>query len=363
MDLKDQLEALSKKIELYKERVVNEEMTKTAFILPFFEMLGYDTRNPFEFHPEFTADIADAKGEKVDYAILMNDIPSILIEAKDCRDNLEKHDKQLMRYFHATEAKLAILTNGIIYKFFTDLEEPNKMDAKPFLEIDLLNIKEHEVNELKKYFKNNFDINNILNSAEELKYTNSIKKTLKSDFENPSENFSNYILNEIYDGVKTQKVKDKFNGIIKKSLNEFISDIVRSKLEGALESHENLNSSLLAEEKEVLTEETKKSNIETTQEELEGLGIIKSIIREIGIDTRRITFKDTSNYFGVLLDGNTRKWICRLYFNSDNKYISVPEYGENGERTNKEIKSLLENKLDDIFLHKDIILQVAKSYL
>ena len=207
MDFKDGILELGKKIEKYKDRVVNEEMTKTAFILPFFDLLGYDTRNPFEFHAEFTADVADAKGEKVDYAILIDDIPRILVEAKDCTNPLDKADKQLMRYFNVTEAKIGILTNGIIYKFYTDLEQPNIMDSKPFLEINLLKIKDNEINELKKFFKSSFDIDTILNSAEELKYSNSIKKLLKSEFEEPSENFIMFILNEVYDGIKTQKSK------------------------------------------------------------------------------------------------------------------------------------------------------------
>lgn len=118
MDLKDNIEELSKKIEKYKDRVTNEEMTKTVFVLPFFDMLGYDTRNPFEFHAEFTADIADAKGEKVDYAILIDDIPRILVECKDCNNTLENCDKQLTRYFNVTPAKIGVLTNGIIYKFY-----------------------------------------------------------------------------------------------------------------------------------------------------------------------------------------------------------------------------------------------------
>ncbi|WP_448821257.1 type I restriction endonuclease [Cetobacterium sp.] len=362
MDLKNKIEDLGKKIELYRERISNEEMTKTAFILPFFESLGYDTRNPFEFYPEFTADLLDSKGEKVDYAILKEDKPQILIEAKCCNDSLDKHDKQLMRYFHTTEAKIGILTNGIIYKFFTDLDEPNKMDIKPFLEIDLSNIKDNEINELKKFSKNNFDISNILTSAEELKYSGAIKKLLKNDFEEPSETFSNYILGEIYEGVKTQKVKDKFSLIIKKSLNEFLNDIVRTRLEGVLENNTTAlnNTQVIVEEVE---EVVIKDEPETTQEELEGLGIVKSIlIEKLGNDISRVEYKDTISYFGILLDGNIRKWICRLRFNTDNKYISFPEIDINGNKTNKEIKYLL-NGLNDIYNYKETLFTILKLYL
>jgi hypothetical protein len=362
MDFKDNIMELSKKIEKYKDRVVNEEMTKTAFILPFFDLLGYDTRNPFEFHAEFTADVADAKGEKVDYAILIDDIPRILVEAKDCNNPLDKADKQLMRYFNVTEAKIGILTNGIIYKFYTDLEQPNIMDSKPFLEINLLNIKDNEISELKKFFRASFDIDTILSSAEELKYSNSIKKLLKSEFEEPSDAFTTFILNEVYDGIKTQKIKDKFSQTIKKSISEFLNDIIRTKLEGALEVNKNEEIKIDNTEELVEVEEVKKNNIVTTEEEIRGLAIVKSLLHG-EIELNRISYKDTNNYFNVLLDNNTRKWICRLYFNTDNKYISFPEIDSNGNKTNKEIKMLLENGLDSVYDLKDKLVISLKAYL
>ena len=362
MDFKDGILELGKKIEKYKDRVVNEEMTKTAFVLPFFDLLGYDTRNPFEFHAEFTADIADAKGEKVDYAILIDDIPRILVEAKDCTNPLDKADKQLMRYFNVTEAKIGILTNGIVYKFYTDLEQPNIMDSKPFLEINLLKIKDNEINELKKFFKSSFDIDTILNSAEELKYSNSIKKLLKAEFEEPSENFTMFILNEVYDGIKTQKVKDKFAGTIKKSISEFLNDMVRIKLEGALEVNKSEEIKIENPQEEVEETQDKKHNIVTTEEEIRGLAIVKSLLHG-EVELSRIAYKDTNNYFNILLDNNIRKWICRLYFNTDNKYIAFPETDENGNKTNKEIKLFLENGLDDIYNLKSKLIDSLKTYL
>jgi hypothetical protein len=355
MDFKDNLNELVKKIVKYKERITNEEMTKTAFIMPFFELLGYDTRDPFEFHPEFTADIADFKGEKVDYAILINDVPQILIEVKDCNNNLEKHDKQLMRYFNVTKAKIAILTNGVLYKFFTDLDEENKMDTKPFLEIDLLNIKDNEINELKKFFKNNFDIENILTTAEELKYSSAIKKLLKTELETPSDNFITYVLSEVYEGVKTQKIKDKFKSIIKNSTTQLINDIVRNRLEGVLED----KTEQPAEDDVIEVVET--ANINTTQEELEAFAIVKSILYNELNDISKIEYKDTLSYFNVLLEGNIRKWICRLHFNTDNKYISFPIYDKNGSKSSKENKILLENGINDIYKYKDALIESLKN--
>lgn len=358
MDLKDNIEELAKKIEKYKDRVINEEMTKTAFVLPFFDMLGYDTRNPFEFHAEFTADIADAKGEKVDYAVLIDDVPRILIECKDCNNALENSDKQLTRYFNVTPAKIGVLTNGIVYKFYTDLEKPNMMDERPFLEINLLKIKDYQINELKKFARNSFDLDNILNSAEELKYSNLIKKLLKTEFENPSENFITYILNEIYDGVKTQKVKDRFTGTIKKSINEFLNDIVRTKLEGALEVNKNIESKVEENISEQIIEETECGPI-TTEEEKEGYSIVKALAHG-AIDLERITYKDTLNYFSVTIDDKVTKWICRLYFNGATKFIKFPEVDNEGFKDRG--AKIPINSINDLYSFKDKIVESIKLY-
>ncbi len=128
MDFIDQLKQFSSRVETLRASLQTEEATKTAIIMPFFAMLGYDVFNPQEFVPEFTADVGTKKGEKVDYAIVDNGNPIILIEAKWIGENLNKHDSQLFRYFATTTAKIGILTNGLIYKFYTDLETPNKMD-------------------------------------------------------------------------------------------------------------------------------------------------------------------------------------------------------------------------------------------
>ena len=189
MEFEEKVKEFIKKIENLKKFISTEEATKTSLIMPFFQLLGYDVFNPNEFIPEYVADVGIKKGEKVDYAINLNGIVTILIEAKSINENLQKHDSQLFRYFGTTSARLAILTNGINYKFFTDLEEPNKMDTTPFLEINLLGSKDNDLTELKKFCKDNFDINNIINTASNLKYASSIEKILSEEFSNPSDEF------------------------------------------------------------------------------------------------------------------------------------------------------------------------------
>jgi len=134
MDLKDQLKQIADRVTKLKDQILTEEATKNAFIMPFLQCLGYDVFNPLEVVPEFISDIGIKKGEKIDYAIFKDGKPTILIECKDWRQNLNLHDGQLLRYFHVSKAKFGLLTNGISYRFYSDLVEPNKMDEKPFLE-------------------------------------------------------------------------------------------------------------------------------------------------------------------------------------------------------------------------------------
>lgn len=363
MELKKELEMLAKKIETYRERVQNEEMTKTAFIMPFFDILGYDTRNPFEFVAEFTADVAGAKGEKIDYAIFVNDGLEMLVEAKACTEKLERHDKQLNRYFNVADAKIGILTNGIEYKFYTDLEELNRMDSEPFLEFNLLEMKERHIVELRKFKKDSFNQESILSAAEELKYLSLIRNVLREEFEEPSDDLVSVLINDIHSGIKTAKVKEKFQPIIKKAITEHFNEMVKEKLEHAFEVkvEKNKEEAPVFETEIVEAEEVEESGVETTQEELDGIMLVQSILIE-SVDPSRIEYKDTVRYFNILLDGNTRKWICRLYFNSENKkYISFPVF-EDGVKTRQEVKIQLEEGVFDIYRHRERIIETFELY-
>ena len=176
MELQNQLKVLAEKVIKLKEKIDTEESTKHAFVLPFINVLGYDTFNPTEVVPEFTADLGLKKGEKVDYAIFQNGVPIIIIECKNWKEKLNAHNSQLFRYFHTTKTRFALLTNGIEYQFFTDLESANKMDEKPFLEFDITQLKENVVNEIAKFHKTNFNVDEIVDNASSLKYTKEIKK-------------------------------------------------------------------------------------------------------------------------------------------------------------------------------------------
>ena len=83
MDFKGHIKQLSERVAKLKENIGTEEATKTAFIMPFIQALGYDVFDPTEVVPEFTCDLGIKKGEKIDYAIYKDGQPIILIECKN----------------------------------------------------------------------------------------------------------------------------------------------------------------------------------------------------------------------------------------------------------------------------------------
>ncbi len=341
MEFEEKVKDFSKRVEKLQKSITTEEATKTSLIMPFFSLLGYDVFNPLEFTPEYIADVGIKKGEKVDYAITINNQITILIEAKSINENLQKHGSQLFRYFGTTTAKIGILTNGMIYKFYTDLEEANKMDIAPFLEIDLLNLKDSDIVEIKKFCKENFDIDTIMSSASNLKYASSIEKILSEEFDNPSDDFIKLILNKgVYDGVKTQNIIDKYRPILKKSINHYINTLINQRLQTALNNPTEIDN----ETEEIIEAD----DIVTTKEELESYYIVRAILSET-INPKQIYYKDTTSYFGILYDNKVTKWICRVFLKENVKFLIIPD------KDKKEIRYEIENVADIYRLKQQLI--------
>ena len=350
MEIKEKLYALSERVEKIVGQIKTEEGTKQSLILPFFQILGYDVFNPLEFCPEFDADYGIKKGEKVDYAIIIDGEPIILVEAKACSDNLDKHGAQLFRYFNSSKAKFGVLTNGIKYRFFTDLDETNKMDQKPFFEVDLLNLNDTQVSYLKNFERDSLDVNSILSTAEELKYSNLIKDFLKQQLASPSEDFANYILSHVYEGRKTATVVEKFLPIVKRAFNQLITETLSTKFAETLKGNSTLPDDIDDLKDEIAIDTNK---IITTSDEFEGFAIIKSILRTT-IDPNDITYKDTETYFGILYKNNTRKWICRLYLGTK-KSIVLPTGDKGQERYYIET-------LNDLYSYEEQLKNVVSNF-
>ncbi|MDU2694224.1 MAG: endonuclease [Clostridium sp.] len=353
MDFNEKIRNFIDRIETIKDTLTTEEATKTALIMPFFQLLDYDVFNPLEFVPEYVADIGVKRGEKVDYAIIKNGKPIIIIEAKSVTDKLKKHDTQLMRYFSVTEAKFAILTNGINYKFFTDLDHQNMMDEKPFLEINLLNATDNEILQLKKFAKNTFNLEAISSTASNLKYIDNINDRLKDELENPSDDFVRFMINDFYVGVKNKNVVDKFRPIVQKALSQFATDFMNEKIQIAL--GENAATKLTSYKNSSSQSEKEQTKL-ITKEELEALEMIREILSDV-VDKEDITYKSTKSYFGINYKNNSNNWICRLFLYRKNKMgIHLPD--ENKDSIKYDFDEI--NDLKDI---KPLLEEIIKRYI
>lgn len=362
MDFIERLQGLSKKIIQTGPTLETEEATKNALIMPFLHsVLGYDVFDPTEVVPEFNADTGTKKGEKVDYALLKDGEVQILIECKKFGEKLStKHASQLFRYFSVTNARIAILTNGEVYEFYTDLDAPNRMDEKPFLTLNMSDLDEHIVPEVKKLTKSSFDVDSVVDAAGELKYLNQIKKVLQEQFKNPEEDFVKFFTSKVYDGVQTAKVKAQFLEITTKALKHFLNDSINDRLKSAISTNEETaiktqpQAAMVVEERLVEVTDDEKPKVVTTEEETDGFNIVKAILRA-KFDVSRITARDTQSYFGILLDDNNRKPLCRLHFNAKQKYIGI--IGEDRKEARHPIETL-----DDIYSLSDKLLENAARF-
>ncbi|CAH0535452.1 hypothetical protein VST7929_03026 [Vibrio stylophorae] len=357
MDLIDKLHELSSRIQRQKASVQTEEAAKTAFVLPFLQALGYDVFNPSEVIPELNADHGVKKGEKVDYAIKLDGKIVILIECKPVGAELEKkHAAQLYRYFSVTESRFGVLTDGIRYLFYSDLEKDNCMDDRPFFEFNLLQFGENEVEELKKFNKNSFDLDTIISTASNLKYHKALVSEIRAEFEQPSEDMVKLLTSRVYNGRITQQVKEQFSELTLKAMKDYVRARVNERLKSALdtdlvEQHAveiNTDSEDIA-----VAESPDSSGIETTSDELEGFRIVRAIGAEF-VDPERIVMRDAKSYCAILLDDNNRKPICRLHFGKTK--MSVTIFALNNE-TKVEIE-----KVTQIYQFRSLIQDAIHQY-
>ncbi|RJT78019.1 restriction endonuclease [Arthrobacter cheniae] len=363
MEFAERLTALAAKVRQQRSQIETEEATKNAFIMPFIStILGYDVFNPLEVVPEFTADVGVKKGEKIDYAIMHGGTVQILIECKKSKEPLKiEHASQLYRYFAVTNARIAILTNGEVYEFFTDLDAPNRMDAKPFLVLDLNDIDETLIPELMKLTKDVFDLDSIINAAGELKYIGQIKRTLASQFKEPDAEWIKALTMRVYDsGAYTQKVREQFTPLVTKATKQFLNEQVNERLKAALgaPNFPMASDSVIAAtvtSAQAVEDDLAETGVETTLEEMEGFQIVRAIVCN-EVKPPRVIHRDAKSYFAVLLDDNNRKPIARLHFNRVQKYLGV--FDEQKVEQRIPISSL-----DEIYDHADMLRSSVRAYL
>lgn len=355
MELGDKLSSIAQRGRDQLDHIKTEEATKTALIMPLLAALGYDPFDPREVVPEFTADVGTKKGEKVDYAIRKDDELSILIECKPLGTDLANAQySQLFRYFGCTEAKFAILTNGLKYRFYSDLDAQNKLDSRPFFIFDLEDFNDGDVEEIRKFAKPNFDVEAILSTANRLKYTNLAKRVIEETLKDSPEDFVKFIVSQFYEGRQTRQVLDEFTPIVKEAGSLYIKEQVAQRLKGALAR--NYVDDTSPQPDPVQTQvEPEQDEIVTTQEEIDGYNIVRSILAEV-VDVSRVAMRDAKSYCAILLDDNNRKPICRLHFNT--KSVKRVGFFRDKQQELVDIEAVSE-----LFQHRSKLVEAVQEYL
>ena len=328
MSLMDELNRISDGISQKIKSSTNEARTRSYLVDPFIGALGYNIFDPSEVVPEYTADFGTKRGEKVDYAIMREGKPIILIEAKSAKTSLSIWQaSQLFRYYATTEARFGILTNGVKYQFYTDLEERNKMDRQPFLIIDMLNLDERLVNELEGFTKANFDAKRILSSAKELKLTPEIRRRLAEEYQQPSRELVRLLANGLYSGSFKQSVFEEFAPIVRKAFHEFVDDKIASRPPDVVQSE----SSSAEIEPQIAVEESPQPVSEDGVEipvfaeyeghRFEATLLLTSKHKDILGNSAKII-----RYGGQMLTPLAAAWKTRISVNPDAAYASGMRY-------------------------------------
>ncbi len=366
------LESLSERVALQRDNLATEEATKHALVLPFISALGYDIFDPTEVVPEFTADFGLRHGEKVDYAIMREEKPALLIECKKVSDPLHiSGASQLARYFGVTQARIGLLTNGVVYKFFSDLEADNVMDSEPFLEIDLTATNSRDITALNYFAKPTFDADEACAAAANMKYIRGMKEYLAHAYGQPDGPFVELLARKVYTGRMTQARSEQFAGLVKLAFQGFVNDRINDTLQRATDIAYTVYDSpavIAADEVDpgessVESDEAEEpKDIITTVEEVAGYEIVRSIVAQV-VDPERVVMRDTKSYCGVLLDDNNQRPICRLRFNAKTvKYLELIEEGRGNLGTRNTSLHRIDSP-DDIVGHADRLRATVTGYL
>lgn len=241
MDLVE-LQTLARKIKDQRHLAVTEEATKTAFVMPLIRLLGYDPNDLTQVRPEQVADVGIKKGEKVDFAILIDDVPILLVEVKKCEDALThgRHDTQISRYFTNSPAPFAALTNGVVYRFFTDLDAQNKLDTKPFLELDISAPSDETVEGFGRFTPESFDAPDLRSTAERMRDRLRVREFLARQQDTPDDDLVKLLLRHARPHVKriTAPLLEEFRETTREAFRDYVREYAQERIRVGFDSQE-----------------------------------------------------------------------------------------------------------------------------
>lgn len=304
--------------------------------MPFFRCLGYDIENPDEVKDEYACDVGVKTSEKVDLAILIDDEVQMIVECKSVKTKLNSnHLNQLLRYYSVSDCKIAVLTNGVEYWFFTDSIKAGRMDSSPFLIVDIVN---DDLSILELFRRDNFNLEKIGALVDELKYRTAICEKLLSEFSAPSDEFVSLIAKKVNFGRLTSDKHKMFKKLMSRELEVILANVIVDYRE-------------------------RDNPVITTPEEIEGFYIVRSILSEI-IDSEMVAIRDRQSYCAILLDDNQNYTICRLYFNDLNNltvaFFDSFEKTSSGSRVEEKIAI---SKVSEIYEFREKLLKTVRVYL
>jgi hypothetical protein len=335
MGLQEDLRQLAEQFKRRFAAVKGEEATKQALVMPFLQTLGYDIYDPSMVQPEYVADFAKRRSggpaEKVDYAIHKGGQPAIFIECKALDTNLDAHDPQLARYFNAiTTVKLAIITDGVRYRFFTDLTTPNVMDQSPFFVFNMTNFSERDTEHLSRFTYGNFSVESVQTYAQDLIFMEKVAALVGELLRNPSEPFVRFLIDqmEIVQGRVTARVIEKVTPVVRRAIHTTIVEMMTKSIAQEMTPHGQSdaapstapsvgNKSAETTPTPNSVQESPKSAVETTEEELAIFNVVGQVCHDTGLGVP-IAYKDTASYFGINL-GKVTRWFVRVYANGAKK--------------------------------------------
>ncbi len=367
MDFIEKIKDLAKRIEEQKKVVATEQAAKTSMVMPFLQLMGYDVFNASEVIPEYIADWGAKKGEKVDYAIKVGGKFVMLIECKPANDKLDaSKESQLARYFtNIPEARIGMLTNGIIYKFYTDLNEPNIMDVDPFLVFDFSQINERIAMKLEMFTKEKItNTDSVTSDIVKLRNYSATSEVVFKELSEPSDELIRHIIKQLpFKKIANEAALAEFRIHVKKAIEQFehnFFDEQIRKLQEATKTEEN-------EQKPLETQpEPPRNQIITTVQEYQALSIVKTILFNI-ISSDKVGIKDFEGYCNIVYKVQGSPCIIRLFFNEAEQgklYISFPaneEYEKLGRMAIKDIDSINNHSEKIIATVKKLMEQKDKS--
>lgn len=318
---KQAVSQLKKSIDNFKlndaiELCSNEAQTRKFLIEPFFLMLNYVSN---DLIPEYNADFGDRISQKIDYAILLNKKDTILVEAKKHNSKLtDKEAGQLNGYFSNTKnSKIAILTNGIEYKFYSDVVEPNIIDSKPFFTFNITSYTENDLEELIKFDKRFIKVIDIVKNAQEIVFVESFENAFFKELVAPSKDLMKII-------HKNMTFSTKFNEeTIGKMINLVNSSFLKCMYDKKVQLESLSNS----------------QGVITTDLEIQAYHTIRTIlIQNKKIPKERVGYRDFKGFFNISIDDSSKKVICKLVTNGGKMKIFIGDNEYNLEHIDDILK-------------------------